>query len=1253
MSLSYTDNDRVTSNDSIQQFLNDIPEDISLQITATADVEQHDIINNSNTSDKLSTDSVTLTQLSDDSDASSQSPQSSQSSDDCSTLSSNKSDSPSSQSTDCNSESLSSDSSMQSQSSDHSSTQSQSSNDSSTFSSEKSDDISPQPSVTLSTDSSISSDDSCSSTFSSRSRKNKTLRCTYCGTHFRRSPHLRGPHPDHEPQCPRHPDNYTVYNVNPSTTQYAEQGGDIMDCVDGADFDGEIPSTSDGVTAPASGAGWVDDDGLGDISDGILLRTDKIILREIEAKQWSQNLKNISYRVYFKQGFIGGNLKDMTAELYELFTSIFENLDFLNPQDQVRVFIDSKESLSVPILVGIRPWCIMDVETVMSEVKRKVQSREQVLIGSDFSIDIGIYRPISGGTSSRPLIGNFKIVEQMIKKSDRSYIYIQNDDLSCLPQSILFTYLHSIKLSDANYIKNHGIMNFEHSKTGTVQDRLEKVFRIDACSQSFYKYIIARREKGRTKKAVAWFLERCNLPNNVMGTVNDIPSYEEALNRRVHIMTVGDKYGFITEPKDISDKRASIYILLNHGTDYQDGHFHGVKFISNVFGKRHFCHVCAVAYDVDKGGHQCKSKCFACGRSKLTITRYNEDAVTEDDRVEYCISEAADITHHCRKCNGFFQSESCYTAHSKTKNRSAVDNHDSDELVRGSWCQKYWYCNDVCKKRYLRKNQKDRQHVCFEYYCKRCCIIVESDSHRCHLQPNAYPKRKATLPERYIYFDVEVEQSSSSQCEQGYKPNIKQGCTRCHGRYLCPSCRKCCRCASSWCQNEGSRKHRPVFIAAKTMCTLCFDPNDVDKSMNVERCDHCAPRCESCINDKGKPCLGNGCCIRDHTWSGPDCIQSFGDWLFNPRNKNAIGVCHNLSTYDGYFLMSYLVKKGTPPKMVFNGNKLITARDALSGVRLIDSLLFIPLPLRKMPETFGLDRLMKKGYFAHFYSTMNNLHYIGNVWPSPDDYGCDGMSSDEREKFFVWYNDILQSGVEYNHFDQLSKYCINDVHVLASSCMSYTCLMLDLVGIAPFTVATTLASLALKIFRIFHLRAQYKLMLTDGREIIAHKRGTDIYTEDTQTGERLETFTDDEVINKTFVSSDVGYLNRGRETGHHVKYSKESLEWLSYRESLLPPNTPKMRSVLHPQGEYRIPGPVRSYSLDGYVPGLDIILEFLGCIWHGCMQCHADVMDTRRNPLNNQTMRQLQKKTVARRKYITETYPHYVYVEIWECQWKK
>jgi len=68
------------------------------------------------------------------------------------------------------------------------------------------------------------------------------------------------------------------------------------------------------------------------------------------------------------------------------------------------------------------------------------------------------------------------------------------------------------------------------------------------------------------------------------------------------------------------------------------------------------------------------------------------------------------------------------------------------------------------------------------------------------------------------------------------------------------------------------------------------------------------------------------------------------------------------------------------------------------GVRIIDSLSFIPMPLAAMPKTFGEKELVK-GFFPHYFNTAANASYVGPL-PEPAMYGADAMKEGKIETVF-------------------------------------------------------------------------------------------------------------------------------------------------------------------------------------------------------------------------------------------------------------
>lgn len=111
------------------------------------------------------------------------------------------------------------------------------------------------------------------------------------------------------------------------------------------------------------------------------------------------------------------------------------------------------------------------------------------------------------------------------------------------------------------------------------------------------------------------------------------------------------------------------------------------------------------------------------------------------------------------------------------------------------------------------------------------------------------------------------------------------------------------------------------------------------------------------------------------------------------------------------------------------------------------------------------------------------------------------------------------------------------------------------------------------------------------------------------------------------------------------KYSKPQMVYLNY----LFVENPTLQHALN-GGEHRIAD--SRYSADGYIPGnqekLPEIVEFHGCLWHGCPRCFCgDNM----NPCTKRTFGDELRRTNERRDFIIAK--GYTYSEVWECEWSR
>ena len=78
-------------------------------------------------------------------------------------------------------------------------------------------------------------------------------------------------------------------------------------------------------------------------------------------------------------------------------------------------------------------------------------------------------------------------------------------------------------------------------------------------------------------------------------------------------------------------------------------------------------------------------------------------------------------------------------------------------------------------------------------------------------------------------------------------------------------------------------------------------------------------------------------------------------------------------------------------ELILNGLKIVSMK--IEHMGFIDSALYLPMPLRKLPEAFGLS--VAKSWYSHYFNTKANLDYMGPI-PNTSYFGEDEMSHSEE-----------------------------------------------------------------------------------------------------------------------------------------------------------------------------------------------------------------------------------------------------------------
>ncbi|KAK4880386.1 hypothetical protein RN001_008532 [Aquatica leii] len=173
--------------------------------------------------------------------------------------------------------------------------------------------------------------------------------------------------------------------------------------------------------------------------------------------------------------------------------------------------------------------------------------------------------------------------------------------------------------------------------------------------------------------------------------------------------------------------------------------------------------------------------------------------------------------------------------------------------------------------------------------------------------------------------------------------------------------------------------------------------------------------------------------------------------------------------YDGAFILKSLFKNPSAwnPKIITTGTKLMSI-NCDSNIKFIDSINYMPMPLSKLPKTFNFPGT--KGYFPHFFNTVKNQNYVGPM-PPAHYYGCDEMSTSNRNDFLKWYEEQVNNNFVFDFKTEIIKYCVADVDILRKACLDFWTRFTTSNGVDPFIESCTIAGACNLVFRRNYIHA--------------------------------------------------------------------------------------------------------------------------------------------------------------------------------------
>ena len=914
-----------------------------------------------------------------------------------------------------------------------------------------------------------------------------------------------------------------------------------------------------------------------------------------------------TYTVRFDPRFRGSRLSDMYDQLRQMFMEVLHEVTMhLHPDDSIRIVI-KHDDLADPIIVPLRPLKDMTVEDILATIENALQSNAELKIDKSFKIQIGTIKEIRGG--AKLPINNLRGKENavMLKKS---MVNISNADNMCMARAIVVSWANACRVSTDEW----------HALTQNLEgSTCDKILHVKKVPGWYYSKLrdSKRAEQGSLARALC---QLANVDHEQPASLNDIPAFEAVLGVDIGVISsrMGNRFIRVPLETDEENPRTRVYLYHVHGEGAQVGHFHAITKVSGFFGSSYFCNNCMKPYS-NKGQHSCEKVCNVCHHDE-------------------CVMSESKCT--CIHCHMTCRSRECLERHLVKKKRQG---QGKGQML--SQCDIWWKCT-TCNVLLNRLKRDIQQHICGEWQCVNCEQNVVGE-HLCYLRARPAVDHSQF---KHIYFDFECRQDDIFQCENGCVKDLNQRCRACRGQELqCLLCQACVNCNKQMC---GMPLHKPNLVVAHTVCHHCHE-------LPIEEpCSACGTRCVKCLkwDSKNKcyarqPCRDT-CGKREVVFKGDNTATLFGAWLFSKQHKDSTVLAHNMKGYDGYFLLDYLIDQSIyPSKMIYSGSKVMYMHVGRGlNIRVIDSLNFLNMPLAKIPKSFGLSEL-KKGYFCHFFNTVENANYVG-VMPDAEYYGANQFSSAGKEDFEKWYEE--QQGNIFDMEKEILEYCRSDVTILREGCTKFRNLMLKItkglncLGVDPFQ-SLTIASVCMIIYRTKFLEEEYSVTLrnlNDNTESSIKgylQDGTWTYHIDGSILTKEEIMQHWEIVDSKFQRSPIASVPITRGIDNHSQASIAWLEWVSRQKGI------KIRHALSPGGEFRVPG--TRYKADGYDPISSTIWEYNGCVWHGCPQTFKNNRGMLKHPYTKQSFSELYRETLEKRKKLTSM--GYKVVTMWECQFRK
>ena len=728
--------------------------------------------------------------------------------------------------------------------------------------------------------------------------------------------------------------------------------------------------------------------------------------------------------------------------------------------------------------------------------------------------------------------------------------------------------------------------------------------------------------------------KKLKIPISQACIIDDVQKFEDHLKVRICVVssTIGNRFIYRGNITYIST--GTLYLYHEQKAGATSGHFDVITNIRGFMSNNYFCEACLKGFN-KVYEHRCEKYCSGCYR-------------------QCCLASGFKMS--CRKCHITLKSEECLKEHKKIRQHRGVQTRLT------SWCSKRWKCTKCFKTFTITQKLTPKTHKCFQKYCRYCKEYCDID-HICYHR--SYTPLKPH--DKFLFLDYECDVvNTQNQCKDGYLCADTEACEHCATLNDGVKCQKCSICVNCGRQDCNDVVHIPNYCVVQRTCSRCI------YTPLRQGCVSCGVRCKKCgvKNKRGqykhKPC-SYICRKREKIFSGENVTNSVGQYIVCEHHRGYIVIAHNMSRYDGSFLMEYVLENSiVPQNVIYKGTKCILWIVPKLNLKFIDSLSFLQMPLDKLPLTLGVPVESKK-FFPIFFNQNKWRTYVGK-FPAEKYFNTESMSVDKYRDFTKWYN------ARKNHIFDLQKtlyeYCSHDVTILRTCVITFKQMVIDLTsseicnekgehiqlkGMDPFANAITLPQLCQKIFRYLCLQEEVLVKLKTDKTVwtSAYRVKGHIFEKDTLIDGLPVLIGQHNIVDVQFVSSKIGQLDhKGNITG--VNHSKRSIECLTYYERHLQATIDEGINVQHAMksgGEMRLILPSgKTRYVDGYYEhlGQQHVIQFHGCFYHSCSNCYRHMRLTEKHPFYGLSHHDNYMRTLTMDNELRKA--GYILTVVWECE---